>query len=547
MKRLAALALAALALGPARAPARDLGQISFPVACAPAAQRPFVRGVLALHSFFYDQALDEFQAATRADPRCAMGYWGEAMAHDQTLWAIQDTPSGRAALARAAALAAGLPAREAAFIDAASVLFGREGERGERRARVRAYARALSRMHERWPDDDEIAALYALALLSANDQAHPSLRTRMEAGAIGLGVLQRNPQHPGAAHYVIHAFDDPDHAALALPAARAYAAIAPEAPHARHMPAHIFVELGRWQEAAAACESAWEVSLRWIAAHGRPRSHADFHSLAWLPPIYTQLGQLSRAEQALRTYGDTVARDGAGGTPGYIAAALALARDAGRWERLEALLAPAEAALPALDARWQKSGGPDTRPSAALTRALLAAARATAAARLGEVPRARRLLGEMRAQEALAARQAPGYYGEPERLEAEAAGLRVQAEIEAAQAHVAAAEAALRRAVPHEDTLAQTDGAQPAVMTSYERLGEVLLAAGRAADAGAALSAALERTPGRSRALLLAARAAERAGDREGAAERWRALAANWQRADPGLPDAAEARARARP
>jgi len=265
-RSVASLALAfVIALAPKAARAEGLGKIQFPVDCGENARAHFLRGVLELHSFSYDDALAEFQAVTRIEPGCAMGYWGEAMTHDETLWAVQDTKSGRAALAKAIALRARLTAKEVAFIDAAFALFGAEGDGTQRSLRERTYTDALRRMRERWPEDDEISTFYALALTSGYDPPS-SLRERMEAGAITLQVLAHNPQHPGALHYTIHAFDDPEHAILALPAARAYAAIAPDAPHARHMPAHIFVELGNWNEAAAACESAWQASLGPVAA-----------------------------------------------------------------------------------------------------------------------------------------------------------------------------------------------------------------------------------------------------------------------------------------
>jgi hypothetical protein len=541
MKQSAWLALA-LALAPATAAAQGLGEIQFPVSCGEAARAHFTRGMLELHSFSYDEARTEFQAVTRAEPTCAMGYWGEAMAHDETLWDEQDTPVGRALLAKAIALRAKISPKESAFIDAAWALFGADSDGTTRAMRGRAYTDALRRMHERWPNDDEVSTLFALALISASDP-RPSLRDRMQAGGITLGVIAKNPLHPGALHYTIHAFDDPDHAILALPAARAYAAIAPDASHARHMPAHIFVELGQWGEAGAACESAWQASLNAVA-RGR-RKDVDLHSLSWLGPIYTEQGQRARADLALAIYGQTVAVQGR--TPiAYILSVLSVVRDTDRWDRLESLLLPVISALPAIDARYQKSKSAEFVPVPTMVRALLSLARATAAARRHELEGAKKHAADLKREHDEAAALAPRYAGAAYRTADRIDELHVEAEIAAAEGRVAAAEGALRQAIPLEDTMAQTEGAEPWRVSSFERLGDLALAAGRNQEAADDFARALERVPGRSRALRGAAVAAERLGDGARAADAWRALARNWTRADADFPGVAEAQARAR-
>jgi hypothetical protein len=187
-----------------------------------------------------------------------MGYWGEAMAHNHPLWSDpQDTEAARRVLAR---LPAAPTPREQAYMDAVRVLYG-EGEKPER---DRAYATAMEAVSRAYPNDLETAAFYSLALLGrAYGNASPdagaprdpaALRIRMQAAAVAQEVFRREPDHPGAAHYILHAFDDPDHAILGLPAARRYAEIAPAAPHALHMPSHIFLQLGMWPEAAASNE-----------------------------------------------------------------------------------------------------------------------------------------------------------------------------------------------------------------------------------------------------------------------------------------------------
>jgi hypothetical protein len=518
-----------------------LGRIDFPIDCGDAAREHFVRGVLALHSFSYELARAEFQGAAKAEPSCAMAYWGDAMSHDATLWRSQDTSDGRLALKKALALRPRLNEKHAAFVDAAAALFGADGDGSVRPVRVHAYVDSLRRMHQHWPDDDEITTFFALALMSAEDSARPSLRDRMQAGALALEVLGRNSRHPGALHYAIHAFDDPDHAPLALPAARAYAAIAPDAPHARHMPAHIFVELGDWAEAAAACESAWHVSQAGIAAAAGQGGlyRGDVHSLGWLGSLYVELGQPKQAMASLDTLGRII-----GGDPraafAYLSSATAVMRDTDAWDRVEAFLAPAVSALPALDAEYEKNRAPDAPPIPAAMRALIDGARALAAARRHDLDGARRFTTALMDEHARAARLAPSFVDEAYRGEDRIDELHVQAEIALASGQPAAAEAALRQALPLEETTAQANGADPARASSYERLGELAFATGNYAQAEAHFAHALDRVPGRSRALRGVALAAERLGDRVRASDAWRSLARNWSHADADLPGLAE-------
>jgi hypothetical protein len=225
--------------------------------------------MLALHSFWYEEAADEFRAATAAAPGFAMGYWGEALTYYHPVWIQEDLAASGAAMAHLPS-ALRVDARERAFIDAARVLFGE----GSRTLRWRHYADAMGDIYRNRPGDDEAASLYAIALLGAAlgerqlDGQATTFRPFAEAGAIALSVMERNPLHPGAAHYAIHAFDDPEHAILALPAARRYASIAPAAYHAQHMPSHIFVQLGMWPEALASNESAWKAK-RCLREHNR--------------------------------------------------------------------------------------------------------------------------------------------------------------------------------------------------------------------------------------------------------------------------------------
>jgi hypothetical protein len=203
-----------LALGGA-ASAESLGKIDFPTSGDKQAQERFLNGVMALHSFFYDEALEEFRAATRDAPGFAMGYWGEAMALNQTFWQGQDTKGGREALKKIPD-GARLTEKERAWIGAVRVLYGE----GDKRARDGAYAAAMEKLARAYPDDLEVQSFHALSLIGILRDDEPGLATRMRAGAIALDVLARNPEHPGAAHYIIHAFDDASHAIGATPGSR---------------------------------------------------------------------------------------------------------------------------------------------------------------------------------------------------------------------------------------------------------------------------------------------------------------------------------------
>src|ERR1041384_5619529 len=270
----------------------QLGRVEFPTSGSAKAQALFLRGLAALHSFWYEEAIDAFRESTTVEPDFAMGYWGEAMAYNHPLWSEQGLAAARVVLAKIKETPK-LTARERAYIAAVRVLYGE----GDKHARDVAYSAAMEKIYRAYPDDLDAAAFYALSLLGIGGEK--GYRLQAKAGAIALDVYQKNPNHPGAAHYIIHAFDDPDHAILALPAARRYASIAPEAHHARHMPSHIFLQLGMWPEAAASNESAWEASDAWMKRKNLSPSVRDYHSLHWLLYVYLQQGRYNDAEKLL--------------------------------------------------------------------------------------------------------------------------------------------------------------------------------------------------------------------------------------------------------
>src|SRR6202795_698514 len=279
--------------------AQQLGSISFPTSGDAAAQSKFIEGVKDLHSFEFDEAAEAFHQAQQIDPNFALAYWGEAMSYNHPLWAQLDLPAARKALERLAPTAEGRLAKahtdkEKAFLEAVNELFYAPGDK---LARDNAYSDAMARLYERWPDDNEVSIFYGLSLLGTVRPGDKGFRRQALAASIAFKVFQENPNHPGAAHFIIHAFDDPDHAILALPAARVYAKIAPAAPHALHMPSHIFVQLGMWQDVVASNIVAHQAAVDLITRMHLPEGREDFHTLSWLEYANLMLGKFDDARK----------------------------------------------------------------------------------------------------------------------------------------------------------------------------------------------------------------------------------------------------------
>ncbi|HUF49132.1 MAG TPA: hypothetical protein VMM93_15045 [Vicinamibacterales bacterium] len=275
-----------------------LGSLSFPNSGAAAAQAPFARGVLLLHSFEFDTAAGAFREAQTADPSFALAYWGEAMTYNHPLWRQVDRDAALAALARLGTTPADRAAtaptdREKGYLAAVEALYGEGGKTD----RDLAYLAAMADLSARFPDDDEARAFHALAILGSRDGVR-DFATYMRAAALAQPVFDRNPDHPGAAHYLIHAFDDPIHAPLGLPAAQKYADIAPGAAHAQHMTSHIFVAMGMWEDVVAANIRARDTQDAGNTAHG---GHANVcgHYSSWLQYGHLMLDQHAEAAALL--------------------------------------------------------------------------------------------------------------------------------------------------------------------------------------------------------------------------------------------------------
>jgi tetratricopeptide (TPR) repeat protein len=492
-----------------------LGSVSFPTTGAARAQAPFLRGLALLHSFEYADAAEAFREAQRLDTSFAMAYWGEALTYDHPIWGEHDSTAARAALARLgggaeARVSRGGNARERAYLGAVEALYG-EGELKERR---QAYEAAMERLNQEYPTDLEGASLHALALLSLRTGGKSDLRPSVRAAAIVEDVLRRNPTHPGATHYLIHAYDDPLLAPLGLPVARRYARIAPKAEHALHMPSHIFVHLGLWDDVVSSNEAAWTASKAWVKRKGRPNEDLDLHAASWLHYGYLQQGRYARA-QALS---DSLGRLFPEGheSPG-VRHYLTMVSCQNVIETRRPDTTPGVVAKP-WEQILQAASGAMPRGDTASVAAALAGFRLradTIATHHGEMP--------------------PGVRAFERILTAMDARIRGKND----EAVAALTEAA---ALEEERSPVGPPGDPPA----RELLGDLLLDLGRAAEAAAAYDTALQRTPLRSPVLLGRARAAAKSGDSEGAAHWYGLLERNWKAADPDLPELAEVRAGAK-
>jgi tetratricopeptide (TPR) repeat protein len=511
--------------GTADAPAARYGVIHFPNSGAEAAQERFLEGVLALHSFMYEDAVEAFRAAQQADPSFALAYWGEAMTYDHPIWQEHDRAAGRAALQRLGVtlserLHRARTPREQMYLRAAEALyFGPD----DPDARDAAYRDAMRKIHEEYPDDYEAAVLYALAILGTHDVHDGDRSDMLEAGRIAERVLDRNPRHPGAAHVVIHAYDSPQHARRGLAAARAYARIAPAAHHALHMPSHIFVQLGMWDELVASNEAAYAASIDWATRHGFAPIRRDHHSLSWLEYGYLQQGRwtearrtIDSAEAAVRASSGEDARRRPGIVP-YMRAVYALET------RQRTPIA-----LPAV---LSERGGEACVGGAAGTSILSIYAAGVIAARGGAAATADL------AHECLRAAADSGGARAPESDIAMAANqLRALIALGERRGEDAVRYIAMAAAAEDSTTPFGPSGWLP----SRELYGEILLVLGRGREAAEQFDLALQRTPNRALSLLGRARAAAMSGDRKGAARYYTALAEQWKRADSELEDLPE-------
>jgi tetratricopeptide (TPR) repeat protein len=270
----------------------QLGTVHFPVSCTPDAQKTFEKGVALLHSFWYEEAEKAFLDVEKQDPKCAMAYWGEAMSLWHQLWNRPDAATikrASAELKKADKVKAGTTDRERDYIQALKAFYS-NSNKADHEARARAYSAAMEKVYKKYPDDHEAAAFYALSLLASEPDNDTTFANRKQAGAILDKLFAEEPNHPGIAHYLIHTYDKPQLAQLGLPAARRYAQIAPAAPHALHMPSHIFARLGLWQDDINSNLASIAATRKATEMHMGGEGH-QFHAMDYLVYAYLQSGR----------------------------------------------------------------------------------------------------------------------------------------------------------------------------------------------------------------------------------------------------------------
>jgi tetratricopeptide (TPR) repeat protein len=512
-----------------------LGHIEFPTSGPVAAQPHFIRGVAALHSFWYDEALGAFEAALKIDPQFAMAWWGVAMTHHRPFVPGSNHEAGRRALAQIRRLAS-LTARERAYIDALRAWYA-DGNPAER---ARDYALAMRNLHHAFPNDPEAAAFYALSLLGGSWDDEGALPRHKAAGAIAADVYRRNPNHPGAAHYIIHSYDEPELAKEGLAAAQHYATIAPDSPHALHMPSHIFLQLGMWRETTSSNEAAWSASEAWVQRTQSSPAFRDYHNLHWLIYSCLQEGRYAKAAELVDQF-QAMQKDMHPETRFFFhKAAAAYIVDTRRWDRADALFAPElpkvrSAASAPLPPGVEICGREFDRPAATTgvqPADIPAFITTLAAAALGATNSAERL-AQLRTS-------AGGDQAMPEFWRIRV--LEIVAVTRAREDNFAAAIAAMREATAIEEALGKPPGPPAAYKPPHELFGEILLRAGEPAEAAAQFERNLRLHPARALSLLGRARALSAMGDQRAARVMYGRLLEIWRQADEDLRELREAR-----
>jgi len=517
LRPLLPILLLCLLASPVLAQEAQYGQTTFPNSGDETAQAPFLQGVLMLHSFEYEEARAAFQEAQSLDPDFAMAHWGEAMTHNHPVWMEQDRAAALDALrdlapTPEARLDEAPTEREKAYLRTLHTLYGAGADDpASKQTRDDAYEAAMAELAEQYPDDLDAQAFHALSILGTAHEGR-DFATYMRAAAQVEEVFDENPEHPGAAHYLIHAYDDPVHAPLGLRPARVYADIAPSAPHALHMPSHIFFALGLWERGAESNVASFEAARRKAGGGADGLSGGGFHALHWLHYARLQQGRHEAARAVLDTtrhHAQTPAT-----TTGYADymrwyMPISYVVETQQWDQLEALLDEMAVAPGALDERGAVS---------------VYAAQGLAAARQDRLSDARSTLEK--AQSALGDDPATALTIQVRELE----GL-----LALKTGDTAAALEHLQTATELETERPLDYGPPFPVKPAPELYGEALLAADRPADALAQFETTLERYPDRALALESKARAAAQA-DRPDAAQAARsALSEQWSGADASV------------
>jgi hypothetical protein len=498
---------------------QQFGAVHFATSCTETAQRRFDRGMRYQHSFWYRQSKEIFEDVLKADPECAIGYWGIALS---LLWnphaapPASNLPLGLAALQKGKALGAKTP-RERDYIDALSVMYV-DYDKIPHRERIQDYLKAMEGLAARYPVDDEAQIFYAITLNVAASPNDKTYANQLKGAAILEPIFKRQPGHPGVAHYLIHLYDTPALANKGLVAAKRYAEIAPAAPHAQHMPSHIFTRVGYWKESIASNVAAA------LAAKSGKEFHDQLHAMDYTVYAHLQLGQDKNASEVVAEAASTVSafNPEAGAQVGPYALAASPARymvERGDWKGAAQL-------------QVRASKFPHTEAMTHFARALGAARSGTPDAAKADIATLAALRDKLRAAK-------DAYWSE-----------QVDIQFQAASAWVLYAEGrhdealkAMGAAADAEDKTEKASVTPGPPVPARELYGAMLLDHGMAKEALAAFESTLEKEPRRLGATIGVAKAAEKVGDAAKARQYYAAVVALAESADPVRPEIAHARA----
>ena len=522
---LASTLAATLSLAVACANEERLGEVNLPISCSPAAQQQFNRAVAMQHSFFFPETVKAFTAIAEKEPSCAMAYWGVAISQRPNPL-VGPFPGdvlkrGWEAVEKARA-ASQKTEREIAWIEALAAYYQDYATVPQQR-RTTNYEAAMARLWTRYPDDAEAGIFYALALNEAADPADKTYARQLKAADILEKLESKYPNHPGIPHYIIHSYDYPELAMRGVLAAARCAQLAPSAPHALHMPSHIFSTLGMWREVIGSDRAADDETIAYTA-RVNPQAAADpaknagrYHFFDFLTNAYLQLGQDQQAKRivdARNSFAEYPANFRYSGHTAFAAIPVRYAFERAAWVEAAALAIPKTPFAQAEAIAWF--------------------GRAIGAARSGDLAKARDAIDQLRVLKDRLATANDAYWTVQVAIQEQAAG----AWLALAEGRKAEAIAAMRQAADQEDRSGKHVAMENRLSPIRELLGELLLDANEPAQALKEFEASLRSNPNRYRSFAGAAQAAERAGDRAQAKsyyEKLVTLAAQADNARPGL------------
>ncbi|MBV9248236.1 MAG: hypothetical protein JO227_03175 [Acetobacteraceae bacterium] len=501
--------------------AAEYGKVTFPTSCSQSAQAQFERAVAILHSFFYPETVKAFQAVITTDPGCAMAYWGLALSQRPNPlvppWPPENLKRGLEAIEKGKTLAR--TERESDWLAAAEPAF-RDYDTVPTRVRSERYEQAMERLAAKYPDDKEASIFYALALLESVDLNDKTYARQIKAGAILERIFREQPEHPGLAHYIVHTYDFEPLAERGVAAADRYAEIAPLAPHAQHMPSHIYSMLGRWEDSIHSNQMAVKASRDYAAENAPGTTFSqEPHAQDFMAYAYLQLGE---DREARRVVDELAAIRAFSGARSY-------ARDTG-------LAAPAVRYVLERDAWAEALTLPVHTDLYTYAQAMPRFARAVGAARVGKPEMASAEIEQIKALSAAA--ESSYWAGQIEVLRLAAAAWQSRAEGRDDEALKL-----MRNAADLEDSSEKHVAMENRLYPIREMLGDLLLDMNRPAEALQAYEAALHATPNRMRGFYGAAKAAQAAGDSAKARLYFEKLTILGRHADPDRMEVIEATA----